>query len=240
MADDKAAGPKDNAGADDRIRDLRDRLIAAALNHIPFDGWGKQALLMAADDIDVSHEEALRVFADLPKDMISWHSMMADRQMVAEMQKLDLAAMRVSERVRTAIKLRLTMNAKDREAIKKALAFLAMPGNNVLATRLLYRTVDDIWFVAGDTATDWNFYSKRALLAGVYSSTVLYWLSDHSADFKDTFDFMDRRLADVMKIPKVTGRLNKVLCFVPRRVNAIRSFRAGARAGSSGGPRFAR
>lgn len=236
MSDKKTADPSQ----EDSIRDLRDRLIKAALDHIPFDGWGKQALLMAADDIGVSHDDALRVFPDVQKDMIFWHSTMADRAMTEEMQKMDLAAMRVSERVRTAIKLRLTMNAKDREAIKKALAFLALPSNSILASRLLYRTVDEIWFIAGDTATDWNFYSKRGLLAGVYSSTVLFWLTDHSEDFKETFAFMDRRLADVMKIPKVTSKVGDVLCFLPRRVKAVRSFRAGARAGSSGGPRFAR
>lgn len=241
MADkDKNASDPANDPAKDEIRDLRDRLVKAALGHVAFDGWGKVALNMAADDIGVSHEDAARVFPDLPKDMISWHSMMADRAMLAEMEKLDLATMRVTDKVRNAVKIRLTQNAGDREAIKKALAFLALPGNNILATRLLYRTVDDIWYAAGDTATDWNFYSKRALLAGVYSSTVLFWLTDHSEDFKDTFEFMDRRLADVMKIPKITGRINDVLGFLPRRVKAVRSFRAGARAGSSGGPRFAR
>ncbi|WP_259780700.1 COQ9 family protein [Aestuariispira ectoiniformans] len=240
MAGKNSDNPAQDTHPDDNIRDLRDRLTKETLAHVPFDGWGKQALLMGADDIGVAHDEALRVFPDLPKDMISWHSMMADRAMVAEMQKLDLATMRVTEKVRRAIILRLTQNADDREAIKKGLAFLAMPGNSILASRLLYRTVDDIWFVAGDTATDWNFYSKRALLAGVYSSTVLFWLADHSEGFKDTFAFMDRRLADVMKIPKVTGKLGSAMCFLPRRVKAMRSFRAGARAGSAGGSRFAR
>src|SRR3546814_13076715 len=94
----------------------------------------------------------------------------------------------------------------DREAVRRAIGYLALPQNALLSTRLLYRTVDAMWYAAGDTATDWNFYSKRALLAAVYSSTLLYWLNDRSEGFVDTWGFLDRRIGDVLRIPREIGR----------------------------------
>jgi ubiquinone biosynthesis protein COQ9 len=120
-------------------------------------------------------------------------------------------------------------------AIRSALSFLALPQNAPLAAELLYRTVDDIWFACGDRSTDWNFYSKRGLLAGVYSSTLMVWLNDESEDFETTRRFLDRRIGNVMAIPKITGRAKKlgdIVSFVPRRLKAFRTFRpAGARRG---------
>ncbi len=88
--------------------------------------------------------------------------------------------------------------------------------------------MDDIWFAAGDRSTDWNFYSKRGLLAGVFSSTLLVWLNDDSEGLAETRAFLDRRIGNVMQIPKVTQRLRKagrIATCVPRRLNALRTFR---------------
>ncbi|MBE9555052.1 MAG: COQ9 family protein, partial [Proteobacteria bacterium] len=123
---------------------------------------------------------------------------------------------RVTERVRTAVQIRLRQAEPHREAVRRSLAFLAMPQNAVLGAKLLYRTVDAIWHVAGDTATDWNFYSKRGLLAGVFGATVLYWLNDRSEDYADTGDFLDRRLRDVATFGKATGKLKERFKGFPR------------------------
>ena len=85
-----------------------------------------------------------------------------------------------------------------------------------MAARCLYRTVDAIWVAAGDTATDWNFYSKRAMLAGVYSTTLLHWLDDRSEDLSESWAFLDRRIENVMQIPKLTGRLKSLADNVPK------------------------
>ncbi|HWA50980.1 MAG TPA: COQ9 family protein, partial [Dongiaceae bacterium] len=119
-----------------------------------------------------------------------------------------------------------------REAIKSACSFLAMPQNAALALKLLYRTVDAMWYAAGDTATDFNFYTKRALLAGVYSSTVLYWLNDRSADCADTWAFLDRRIEEVMQVPKILGRISSLTDRLPNPFRVAQRMRpSGVRRG---------
>lgn len=218
----------DLSGADPAA--LRDAIMDAAIAHVPFDGWGREAAIRGAEDIGLDAAAAMRAFPDGARDMIAWHLRMADRRMAEALTEMDLASMKIRERIATAVRVRLEQNAQHREAIRKAMAFLALPQNAPMAAQALYRTVDEMWFQAGDTATDWNFYSKRALLAGVYSSTVLFWLNDKSEDFRDTWAFLDRRIADVMKVPKLTGRLSAVLGYPIRRAKAFRNY--GVRANS--------
>ena len=114
-------------------------------------------------------------------EMIEFHSRLADRRMVADFEQADKKGLKLREKVALAVRLRLTANAAHREAIRRALTILALPVHAPLAARLLYRTVDAIWYAMGDRSTDYNFYTKRALLAGVYSTTLLYWINDKSA-----------------------------------------------------------
>src|SRR5881392_4319354 len=95
--------------------------------------------------------------------------------------------------------------ARTRE--RRAAAFLTLPQNAPTAMTLLYRTVDRMWYAAGDTSTDFNFYTKRAILAGVYSSTLLYWLNDRSEGGEATWAFLDRRINDVMKFEELKSRV---------------------------------
>jgi ubiquinone biosynthesis protein COQ9 len=130
--------------------------------------------------------------------------------MLEAMVRANVADMRVRDRVAFAVKARLQRNMRHREAIRSACSFLAMPHNAPLALRLLYRTVDAMWYGAGDNATDFNFYTKRALLAGVYSTTVFYWLNDKSAGALETWAFLDRRIDEVMQVPKILGKFSAI------------------------------
>ncbi len=212
----------DLSGADPGA--LRDAIMDAAITHVPFDGWGREAAIRGAEDAGLDASAAMRAFPDGARDMIAWHLRQADRRMAETLTEMDLPSLRIRDRIATAVRVRLEQNAPNREAIRKAMAFLALPQNVPMAVQALYRTVDEMWFQSGDTATDWNFYSKRALLAGVYSSTVLFWLNDKSEGFADTWAFLDRRIADVMKVPKVTGRLSAVLSYPLRRAKAFRQY----------------
>jgi ubiquinone biosynthesis protein COQ9 len=205
-------------------RDIRDDLIDAALPHVPFDGWSKAALRQAATDIGMDPADADALFPGAARDMIAWHSQMADRRMMEALAAMDLESLKIRERIATAVMTRLEMNAEHREAIRRALTILAMPRNASLPLKLLYHTVDDMWFAAGDRSTDWNFYSKRLLLSGVYSSTLLAWLEDGSEDFADTRAFLDRRIQNVMQVPKIQNRLKQVANLLPRRVGAFRAY----------------
>jgi ubiquinone biosynthesis protein COQ9 len=201
---------------------LRERLLEATLDHVPFDGWTRAALKAGARDAGIAPAMADNLFPGGGGEMIEFFNRLADRRMVEALEALDPASMRVRDRIATAIRLRLEQNAAHREAIRQGLAVLAMPQNAALAARCLYRTVDAIWYAAGDRSTDYNFYTKRGLLAAVYGSTVLYWLNDNSEGFADSWAFLDRRIADVMRIPQTVGRIGRVAERLP---NPLRLFR---------------
>jgi ubiquinone biosynthesis protein COQ9 len=144
--------------------------------------------------------------------------------MLAGLAATDLSTLKIRERIALAVKLRIQADAPHREAVARAATWLALPGHHVMAGRLLYATVDNMWHGIGDTSVDFNFYSKRALLAGVVSSTVLFWLQDESEEYVATWAFLDRRINDVMKIQKTKARLGNItgkLPFVGRLLNAV-------------------
>ncbi|MEX0814682.1 MAG: COQ9 family protein [Dongiaceae bacterium] len=189
---------------------LRERLLFASLAHVPFDGWTRAALAAAVRDLKLEPAAADSAFPGGMTELVEFFNQLADRRMLEALEGRDLAALRVGERIAAAVRLRLEQNAPYREAMRRGLAFLALPQNAALGARLLFRTVNAIWYAAGDSSTDYNFYTKRALLAGVYAATVLYWLNDRSEGAAETWAFLDRRLADVMRVPRALGRLGKL------------------------------
>ena len=205
---------------------LREEILLAALPHVPFDGWGQTALNRGAADAGHDDATARRLFQGGAAEMIACHSRYADRIMLEALDTCDLDAMKVRERIITAVRTRLEQNSAHREAVRRGLSLLALPQHAPLATRLLYRTVDAMWYAAGDTSTDYNFYSKRALRAGVYSATLLYWLNDKSEGYEATWAFLERRVADVLKVPKVMARAGRVLDRLPDPFRLLRTARS--------------
>ncbi|PPR24849.1 MAG: hypothetical protein CFH40_00659 [Alphaproteobacteria bacterium MarineAlpha10_Bin3] len=201
---------------------IKEAILLASLAHIPFDGWGEAALARGADDAGYDSATARRLFPGGAAEMIALHSHYADRHMLEELAGLDLDAMKIRDRITLAVRVRLQQNALHREAVRRAMARLALPHNAMLATRLLYRTVDAMWHAAGDTATDHNFYTKRALLAGVYASTVMCWLNDGSPDLEVTWAFLDRRIAEVMRVPKAMAGIGRMLGNLPNPLRLLR------------------
>lgn len=202
---------------------MRTAILEAALVHVPFDGWTQAVLQRGAKDAGFEPVTALRVFPGGPVEAIEFWSHLADRRMLAALEaRDDVAAMKVRERVALAVRLRLEQAAAHREALRRALGQLALPLNADRGPALLWRTVDAIWYAAGDTATDFNYYTKRALLAGVYGATVLYWLEDRSEGFADTWRFLDRRIADVMRVPRALGEVGRRLAGLPSPLSLLR------------------
>lgn len=200
----------------------RDRLIAATLPDVAFDGWSHAALRAAARRLDMPAEEALTLFSRGAPDLVAGFSRWADRQALGWFETAPPETGGTAARIKRALELRFEVVAPWREAVRRALAVLALPPHAALGLRLLYETVDGIWYAAGDSATDFSFYTKRATLAGVYTATLLYWLEDRSDDFAETRAFIDRRLTDVARLGETRARLETALQRLP---NPLRLFR---------------
>lgn len=179
------------------------QLIRAALHHVPFDGWSDASLRAAAEDCSIEGAELAEILPGGPAEAVALWLEMADQDMAEAFARLDPAPTRIPEKIRALILLRLEQAAPHKMTVRRTLSFLARPDQARQASRTLYRTVDAMWRAAGDRATDFSFYSKRATLSAVYSATLLVWLADDSPDMAETKAFLDRRLADVANIPKL-------------------------------------
>jgi ubiquinone biosynthesis protein COQ9 len=177
----------------------RERLLDATLAHIPFDGWSPISLDSGAADCGLGGQTA-RLFPGGLAEVAAFYSARLDRLTLAAAAKADLAALKVRERVAAVVRMRLELMAGEREAVRRLVSFLALPPNARLGVRLTLNASDTLWRAIGDRSADFSYYTKRAILAGVYSSTVLFWLADRSDDSADTWAFLDRRIADVLKI----------------------------------------
>lgn len=180
---------------------VREEIALAALKHVPFDGWTLAALNAGAKDAGYDPVTVQRVF---PKGLSQWAdiwSRWADDRMLESLNGMDLGAIRVRDRIAAGVRARIMVNADNREALRTCLGWLAMPLNTPVAAKNTLRTVNAIWYAAGDRSTDWNYYTKRGLLAPVYTTTVLYWLADtanEDGDYPDTWAYLDRRIQDVL------------------------------------------
>ncbi|HTW33368.1 MAG TPA: COQ9 family protein [Rhizomicrobium sp.] len=199
---------KRRKGADDDAS-LRRAVAQAALAHIPFDGFTDKVLNAAASDAGVDKRGVARLFPGGPLDLVEALSDMFDDEMEARLAKAKLGAMKVRARIAKAVKTRLEILKPHKEAARRAAAFLTLPPHAARGAALLYRTVDVMWRAAGDTSTDFNFYTKRAILAGVYSATLMRWFTDESEDESETDAFLARRIDDVMRFEKFKAQIRE-------------------------------
>ncbi|MEQ9447883.1 MAG: COQ9 family protein, partial [Rhodospirillaceae bacterium] len=153
---------------------------------------------------------------------------LADRRMLEDLKDYDLPSLKVRERIATAVRVRLSRWTPYRESVRRALMLSPLPSYAGGTLRSWYKTVDVIWRAAGDTSVDFNFYTKRGLLAAVYGTTLLYWLDDKSEDSAATWAFLDRRIADVMKVPQLKSKLAERLTRLPTPRNILDRLQRGS------------
>ena len=192
------------------LEELRPLLVDALLAHVPFDGWTEAALSRAAEDLGIPADRARLVFPGGAIDMVDAYTARADEAMTARLEAMDIRSMKIRERIRMAVRVRLEQAAPHREAVRRAVSILALPQNAARSAKTLWRTADAMWRAAGDTATDYNYYTKRLTLGGVYSSTLLVWLDDQSEDLSETWGFLDRRIEGVMRFEKTKARVQSL------------------------------
>ncbi len=185
--------------------DTREKLLDAALNHVPFDGWSQATLDAACADTGIDPQEARALFPRGPVDLALAYHQRGDDAMVARMAATDMTGMRYRDRIALGVRLRLEV--ADREAVRRGMALFSLPQYSALGAAAVWGTADRIWNALGDTSRDINWYTKRATLAAVYSATVLFWLGDDSPGNTATWEFLDRRIDDVMKIEGLKARV---------------------------------
>ena len=201
---------------------LRDAMLLAMLAHVPFDGWSMRALAAAEESADLGPSAAYRAFPGGLADAAAHASDYFDRQMLTTLAGVDLASLKVREKVAAGVRARIEAMAAHKEACRRLFGYIALPTNKALSWRLAWATCNKIWYAAGDDATDFNYYTKRGLLFPVYTTTALYSLADDSTGSEDTWGYLDRRIADVMKIPGYQARAKKALGNLPNPLRILR------------------
>jgi ubiquinone biosynthesis protein COQ9 len=197
------------------MTDVPPKLLQALLAHVPFDGWSQKALERAATDCSLSTTEAQGHFPRGTEDMLeAWLAAM-DAELAVALDTQIFHSLKVREKITTAVRTRLERAEPHREAVRRAAALLAHPRFAALSARSLWRTADVMWRAAGDKATDFNHYSKRLILGGVYTATLLVWLQDDSDGRAETWGFLDRRIAGVLRFEKAKAHLLEVQDTLP-------------------------
>lgn len=218
----------------DPMRETRDALILAVLPEIPFSGWSMAALEQAAKGAGMDPSMAERAFPGGVVEAVLHFVDLGDRRMAEEAARDGLAGLRLTGRIRWLVRHRLEAWTEHREALRRASVILSLPGNAARATRAAWATADLMWHLAGDESVDFTYYTKRLSLSAAYSATLLCWMSDETEGAAETWEFLDRRLAELSHLPRliagarkrvetVIGPLEKMLATVTRRLEG-RSF----------------
>ena len=185
--------------ADPTLDEIRAALAPLVAASAAFDGFTAATLDEAADALGVDRDVARLAFPGGARDMVDAWFATIDAAMAERCPAETLATMKIRERITRLVETRIDLLAANRESLRRALALLALPGNAPHAAKLGWRAADLMWRLAGDTATDYNHYSKRAILTGVYGSTMAVFLNDESEDFAETRAFLARRIDNVMR-----------------------------------------
>ena len=190
---------------------LKQAVIAAALPHIAFDGFTDTLMDRAAKETGAGKDEVRRLFPNGALSLLEAYSADVDAEMEKQLANAKIVTLPVRKRIAMAVKTRLAILKPHKEAVRRGVAHLSLPPNIPLGAKLVYNTVDAMWRAAGDVSTDFNFYTKRGILAGVYSATLMRWLTDTGEDESATDAFLAARIENVMQFEKFKARAKSAL-----------------------------
>ena len=205
---------------------LKSPVLEAALPHVVFDGFSDAVLARAAREAGVAKDKLAALFPDGPLSLVEAFSHSADAAMEAHLAALDLKAMKIRARIAAAVMARIEALRPHKEAARRAAAFLTLPPHAALGARLVWRTVDAMWRAVGDTSTDFNFYTKRAILSAVYSATLMRWFNDASEDERATREFLAARIENVMQFEKFKAEMRARTKDMPSFADVLKGFSA--------------
>lgn len=209
----------------------RDAILRAVLDHVPFDGWSAAAYAAGVRESGVASDRAALAFSNGIDGVAAYFGMSVARKLEAALEGLADSEPSIRKRITVGVRTFIGLIAEHREQVRR-LSPLGRSRGTSGGIGVLYRITDIIWRAAGDRSTDFSFYTKRGLLAGVVTATYWYWLDDESDGFADTWAFLDRRIADVLRIQKVRGRAEKFAERMGAPLNALRKSPFGKGFGS--------
>jgi len=215
--------------ADPTLDEVRAALAPIIARNAGFDGWSDAAVHAAADEAGVDDDVAKLAFKDNAIDMIDAWIDSIDLELAHRLPAEKLAAMKIRDRISALLATRLEIMAPDRESLRRAMAIMAMPQNLVRSAKIGWRSADRMWRLAGDTASDFNHYTKRMTLSAVYASTLSVFVNDDSDNFADARAFLDRRIDNVMQFEKVKFQAKQRQEYVPSLSRFIGRLRYPAR-----------
>lgn len=205
----------------------RRAILSAALTHAPFDGWSQTTLKQACKDADLPAGSEELYFPGGPLEVIAFWNSEIDAQMCDELAKLDIASMRIRDKVTTAVLYRLQAIGPHEEAARRAIARTALPDGLTLSPKILWSAADSIWRAIGDTSTDFNFYTKRTTLSAVISTSLASWLSDDDPEKEKAKTFLGARIENVMQFEKAKFQAKKRMAAMPDPIEMLGKLRYG-------------
>lgn len=191
------------------LDELRLKLAPALADAAAFDGWSEAAVRDAAAAAGIDSDAAAFAFSGGAMTMIEAWIRSVDAAMAAALPAEQIAKLKIRERIRTLVQFRLDAIASQKEALRRALSIMAMPQNAPRTLALGWASADAMWRLAGDTATDYNHYTKRLTLGSIYAATLAVYVNDTSAGHAETKAFLDRRIEGIMTFEKAKARLFK-------------------------------
>ncbi len=215
--------------ADPTLDEIRLALAPAIGRNAAFDGWSTAAVTAAALEIGVDADVAQLAYKDGAMAMIDGWIDSIDMEVAHRLPSETLSAMKIRQRITALLATRMDIMAPDREALRRAMAVMAMPQNLARAAKIGWRTADRNWRLAGDTATDFNHYTKRMTLSAVYGSLLVVFVNDDSEDFADSRAFLDRRIDNVMQFEKAKAQAKSRSEYMPSLSRFIGRLRYPAR-----------
>jgi ubiquinone biosynthesis protein COQ9 len=187
---------------------VKEQLLDAALLHVAFDGWSEATFKAALADTGIDSAVARNTCPRGAVDLAITYHERGDSIMIERLKREDLNAHRFRDKIAAMVRFRLEA-AQDKEAVRRGTTLFALPIYAADGVKAIWGTADAIWNALGDSSDDVNWYTKRATLSGVYGATVLFWLGDDSEDHAATWEFLDRRIDNVMQIEKMKASVRK-------------------------------
>jgi ubiquinone biosynthesis protein COQ9 len=211
--------------ADPTLDEIREALAPRLAAHAAFDGWSDRAVAAAAAEQNVDPDIAKLALQGGPMELIEAWIGSVDAEMARRLPADMLNVMKIRQRITALITTRLEIAAPDREGQRRSLAIMAMPQNLAASARIGWRSADRMWRLAGDSATDFNHYTKRVMLSAVYASTLAIFVNDESENFSETRAFLDRRIENVMQFETLKAQAKSRQAMIPSLSRFIGRFR---------------